>query len=292
MEFAEDVRRERSLECLQRLRETQDVDERLKLFEQVIRDADPDIRRRALGLGSAVLSDERLVAFLRDEADDVKRNAGLEMLKLRRRRAIRLAAALLEDGDPDVVVQAVLVLSHVRDLRAVDLLLSVLDHPDVHVVQEAVVGLGKLAHVRALPRLVALLTRETWIQLAAVEALGRLRSTRAVPALEPLLVDPMASMFVIEALGRIGGLASYRALVRHWLRAAGDDLSKELDKSDLEPILRALGMVLDGLTAAPPVVPALIERIEALVRSEDKGIRLSAVRCLEILRQHSRTLMF
>ena len=41
----------------------------------------------ALGLGAAILSDSRLIKYLHEE-DDVRRNAAVEMLKLRRRRSL------------------------------------------------------------------------------------------------------------------------------------------------------------------------------------------------------------
>ena len=79
-----------------------DVDAQLEAFERVLRFPDATIRRKALGIGASLLSDDRLVDFLRDGADDVRRNAGIEMLKLRRRRAFNLAKLLLDDADDDV----------------------------------------------------------------------------------------------------------------------------------------------------------------------------------------------
>src|SRR4030095_13134161 len=91
---------------------------RVAAIERLIRNSSPVIRERALRTGAAVVSDERLAAYLRAEGGDGLRNAGLEMLKMRGSRAIGLAVRLLRDKDPDVVLQAVLALGHVRDLRS------------------------------------------------------------------------------------------------------------------------------------------------------------------------------
>ena len=58
-------------------------EQRVAAIERLIRNSSPVIRERALRTGAAVVSDERLESYLREEADDVLRNAGLEMLKMR-----------------------------------------------------------------------------------------------------------------------------------------------------------------------------------------------------------------
>ena len=111
---------------------------RVAAIERLIRNSSPVIRERALRTGAAVVSDERLEAYLREGADDVLRNAGLEMLKMRGSRALGLAVRLLRDPDPDVVLQSVLALGHVRDLRALEPLRAALNHEDANVAGAAI----------------------------------------------------------------------------------------------------------------------------------------------------------
>lgn len=251
-----------------------DVDAQLAMLEQVLRTPDPAVRSRALGLGAAVLSDRSLLAFLRDDADDVRRNAGLEMLKLRRRRALQLATVLLEDPDPDVVLQAVLTLGHLRDLRALEPLRRALRHPDANVRQESIVALGRVGHPAALPDLVPLVDADPWLAVAAIEAVGCLRATAAIPRLLPHLEAPALGPFVREALARIGGPQAFMALAAAWLARPGD-----------EPEIRLaqLTAVAEGLSARPAPIPGLDE---ALAAAAEGGGALGALaaRCRRLLR--------
>src|ERR1700689_1672945 len=91
-------------------------------LERLLRNSSPGIRERALRLGAAILSDDVLVDMLRDDADAVLRNAGLEILKIRGSRSYPIAIRLLRDTESDVVLQAVLLLDHLRDPRALSTL--------------------------------------------------------------------------------------------------------------------------------------------------------------------------
>src|SRR5512140_233246 len=156
-------------------------------LEELFRNASGDLRQRALRAGSVLLPEDVLVSYLRNGADDVLRNAGLEMLKLRGRRAFSTAVALLDDGDGDVVLQSVLVLDSLRDPRAWPHLRPLLEHDDANVVQATIMAAGHLAGVTASRDLVPFLSADPWLQMAATQALGDLRSTSAVPHLVPLL---------------------------------------------------------------------------------------------------------
>ena len=177
---------------------TMNPDQQLEVFERVIKSSNPAVRPRALGLGAAILSNNRLLEYLREE-DDVRRNAAVEILKLRRKRSFNLACYLLEDRDSDVVLQAVLILSHLRDRNALEPLLNVLDHPEANVVQEAIVALGRLGDVRALSHIRPFLNGEPWLQVASIEAMGRLGSAKVVPDLAELLEDPLLAPLAIDA---------------------------------------------------------------------------------------------
>jgi len=280
---ANDVESASYEECLRWLNQMPrlGVDAQLEAFEKIIRFPDASLRRKALGMGASLLSDERLVEFLRDDADDVRRNAGIEMLKLRRRRAFQLAMTLVEDPDFDVALQAVVVLGHLSDRRSFDPLRRMLAHVDVNVVQEAIIALGRLGDVRALEDLLQFLDASPWVQTAAIEALGKLGAPEAVPHLIPLVEDPVAGSFTVDALARIGGVGAVRALARHWM--------ENVDES--EKLLQRLAFMLENLTCPAPKVLGFERALQEHSQDRDKNIRLAAVRCLVALRGRHRPLI-
>jgi HEAT repeat protein len=248
------------------------LEERIEAIEKLIRNPSPGIRSRSLRMGAAAIPDERIKEYLRSDADDVLRNAGVEMLKMRGNRGFSLTLALLKDDDPDVVLQAVIVLTHLRDPRALEPLRSVLHHPDPNVVQEAIVAIGQLGDARAIPDLLGFLESDSWLQLASVQALGSLRSPVAVPHLKRLLTDFMAGPMAAEALARIGGTNAFKALAQHWLRFRNE--------VDVETTLGLLAHVLEGLPRAPAAPDGLLVALEALLESDQENIRVAAARCL------------
>ena len=260
---------------------TMTPDQQLEVFERVIKSSNPAVRPRALGLGAAILTNSRLLEYLREE-DDIRRNAAVEILKLRRKRSLSLACYLLEDQDPDVVLQAVLVLSHLRDRQSFEHLVQVLDHKEANVVQEAIVALGRLGDTRAVPYIRPFLTGEPWLQAAAIEAMGRLGSSEVVADLQSLLPDPLLGPLATEALSKIGGVQSVKALGEYWLEAPEEFAS--------ESNLRRLADMLEGLTASAPKVEGLEEKLQEQVKSGEKEIRIQAVRCMVALRGSNRGL--
>ena len=252
------------------------LDDRLEAIERLIRNPSPGIRSRALRMGAAAIPDERLKNYLRSDADDVLRNAGLEMLKMRGNRGFSLTLTLLKDDDSDVVLQAVIALTHLRDPRALEPLRSALHHPDPNVVQEAIVAIGQIGDARAIPDLLGFLEADSWLQMAAVQALGNLRSPVAVPHLKGLLTDFMAGPMAAEALARIGGLNAFRALSSHWLR-----FRNEVDN---ETSLGLLAHLLEGLPSAPEVADGLIEALDELMNSDQDNLRVVVARCLLALK--------
>lgn len=248
------------------------IEDRVGAIERLIRNPSPGIRSRSLRMGAAAIPDDRIKEYLRSEADDVLRNAGVEMLKMRGNRGFSLTLALLKDDDPDVVLQAVIVLTHLRDPRALEPLRSVLHHPDPNVVQEAIVAIGQLGDARAIPDLLGFLDSDSWLQLAAVQALGSLRSPVAVPHLRRLLTDFMAGPMAAEALARIGGNHAFKALATHWM--------KFRNELDTETTLGLLAHILEGLprpTAAPEGFEIAVLQ---LMRDPVEAIRIAAARSL------------
>lgn len=250
------------------------LEERIEAIERLVRNPSPGIRSRALRMGAAVIPDERIKEYLRSDADDVLRNAGVEMLKMRGNRGFGLAIAVLKDEDSDVVLQAVIVLNHLRDPRALEPLRSTLHHPDPNIVQETIMAIGQLGDARAIPDLLGFLEVDPWLQMAAVQALGSLRSPVAVPHLKNLLTDFMAGPLAAEALARIGGSNAFKALAQHWLRFG--------DEVDTETTLGLLAHVLEGLPRAPAPVEGLRPELARRLTDEASSdtVRLAAARAL------------
>jgi len=243
--------------------------------ERLVRNSSPDIRDRALHIGAAVLSDDRLCEMLRADGDAVLRNAGSEMFRLRGGRSLAAVVALLGDADPDVVLQAVLILDRMRDPRALEPLYRLLSHSDANVVQEVVLAIGRLGDGRSVPRLLPYLNSEPWIRLAVLQALGDLRSAEGTGVLVPLLHDFLEGELAAESLARIGGEAAFEALATCWLEGG-------LDEG--EAMAGLLAHVLEGLPAPPGNLPAgLEERLGNALRagpSASAALRTAAARCL------------
>ena len=248
------------------------LDARLESLELLFRNSSPGIRERALRVGAAILPDDKLVAFLRDDADAVLRNAALEMVKAKAGRGYSLAVNLLKDSDGDVVLQAVLILDHGRDPRALEPLRAVLYHGDTNVVQAAIEAIGNLGDARAVPDLLPFLENDPWLQAAAVHALGALRSPVAVQPLEKLLTDLMIGSMAAESLARIGGPKAAQALAGHWLRFQ--------DEVDTETTLGFLAHALEGLPTSPGVDDVLRPALAKMLGDDSDAIRLAAARSL------------
>jgi HEAT repeat protein len=249
------------------------VAERGAALARLLRNSSPGIRERALRLGAAILGDHALVGMLRDDADAVRRNAGLEILKLRGGRSYQVAIGLLRDADPDVVLQAVLVLDHLRDPRGLGGLRTTLAHPDPNVVQGAILAIGRLGNASSVPDLLPFLDADPWMQMAAVQALGDLRAVRAVRPLANLLTDLVVGPLAAEAVARIGGGLALRHLAAHWL-AYGAQL-------DPAAMLGLLAHVLEGLDRPPARPPeGLRDALAAQLGSGAVEVRAAAARCL------------
>ncbi len=247
-------------------------DDRVEAIERLIRNPSPGIRSRALRMGAAAIPDERIKDYLRSDADDVLRNAGLEMLKMRGNRGFNLTLQLLKDDDSDVVLQAVICLTHLRDPRGLEPLRSVLHHADPNVVQEAIVAIGQIGDARAIPDLLGFLDSDSWLQMAAIQALGNLRSPVAVPHLKRLLTDFMAGSIAAEALARIGGTNAFKALAQHYLRFQNE--------VDVETTLGLLAHVLEGLPRAPTPIEGLREALLERLGDDQEAIREATARGL------------
>jgi HEAT repeat protein len=246
--------------------------ERTDAIQLLLRNPSPGVRERALRVGAAVLPQDTLAEYLRDGADAVLRNAGLQILKLRGARSFGLAVDLLQDEDPDLVLQAVLLLDHLRDPRGMEPLRGALGHADSNVAQAAIVAIGHLGDARAITDLLPFLEADIWLRMAAVQALGDLRSPQAVRPLARLLTDLMIGPVAAEALARIGGGRAFRTLGGHWLRYQ--------DQLDPETMLGLLAHVAEGLARPPRPWDELRASLAERMRDPYAEVRVSAARCL------------
>lgn len=245
--------------------------ERRAALLDLVRATSPGVRGEALRVGAVMLADDVVEDLLREDADAVLRNAGLEMLKMRGARGFSLAVRLLGDEDDDVVLQAVLVLAYLKDPRALEPLRRLFRHRDPNVVQATVTAVGKIGDARVVEDLLPFLEGDLWLQFAAIEALGDLRAAAAAPALAELLTDVMVGFQAAEGLARIGGPEAWEALSRHWL-----ELGEELDAG---PFLGLLAHVAEGLRSAPAVPEALRASLAAALDAEEPDGRHAAARC-------------
>ncbi len=248
------------------------VDQRAEAIRLLLRNPSPGVRERALRVGAAVLPQATLADYLRDDADAVLRNAGLEILKLRGARSFSLAVDLLQGGEAGLTLQAVLLLDHLRDPRGLEPLRAALAHPDSNVAQAAIVAIGHLGDARAIPDLLPFLEADTWLRMAAVQALGDLRSPLAVGPLARLLTDLMIGPLATEALARIGGGRAFRALAGHWLRYH--------EQLDPETMLGLLAHAAEGLPRFPRPWDDLRTSLAERLRDPYAEVRVSAARCL------------
>ncbi len=248
------------------------VAERADAIKLLLRDPSPGVRERALRVGAAVLPQATLTRYLRDDADAVLRNAGLEILKLRGARSFSLAIDLLQESDADLVLQGVLLLDHIGDPRGLEPLRGVLGHADSNVAQAAIVAIGHLGDARTISDLLPFLETDIWLRMAAVEALGDLRSPRAVRPLADLLPDLMIGPLAAEALARIGGGRAFRTLATHWLR--------HQERLDPETALGLLAHVAEGLSRPPRPWDELRASLAERLRDPYVEVRVSAARCL------------
>jgi HEAT repeat protein len=223
-----------------------------------IRSAGGAQRERALRVGAETLPESAMIELLRDEADDVARNTGLEMLKLRGRRSFVAAAALLDDPDDDVVLQAVLLLDSIGDPRAWPLLRPLLRRSNENIQQAVIAASGRLASPAAAADVVLFLDSSLWLQMAALQVLGLLRSRNAVRPIAALLDDPFLGDPAAESLARIGGPAAARAFAERWTAA-----ESTLDAARWLPLLAQALAENEAPLSAPTLRSTLLRYLDA-----------------------------
>ncbi len=244
-------------------------EEQPAVLERLLRSPSPEVRTPAIAIGSAMLTDDTLVRFLRDAADDALRSSALEMFKLRGDKALALGISLLNDRDPDIVIQTILVLDHFRNPRALEPLRKILTHANPNVVQAVIVAIGHIGHAASIEDLLPFLEGDQWLRMAAVQALGDIRAPDASEALAKLLGDPTLGSLAAESLVRIGGPEVFRLLAERWMASADDDAFLEL-----------LAHVLEGGTVKPPSVAGFGAAVKKRLEMATGEHQIAAARCL------------
>ena len=149
-----------------------------------------------------------LVEALKDENQDVRRQALQVLVRFRSPLAFEPTLALLKDADPEMREHAAFALGQLDDQRAVAPLVSALDDPQPAVRQQAAFALGQLGAEAAVMPLIRKLTDEQAdVRRQAAFALGQLGDERAVDALTAALKDQDADVrqTAAFALGQVVG---------------------------------------------------------------------------------------
>ena len=245
--------------------------DRAETLESLYKSATPNVRQVALRVGATFLSDDQLIEYLRNGADDVMRSAAAEMLKIKGLSSFPLLINLLHDADSDVTLQAILVLDHLRNPRTLEPLRQMLRHKDPNIVQAAIVALGHLGDHRVVPDILTFLQGDPWLQMAAVQALGELRSSESLEILKTLLTDSFLGPLATEAVGRIGGARAFRILADYWMPFI------EILEEDS---LTLLAHISEGLNEPVNLTPGVVDALALRLTDPKNGVRKAAARCI------------
>ena len=218
------------------------------LILDALGDTSPAVREVAVAWAARSLAPATLLPLMADPVDSVLRNAALAALERQGPYAVTAVAQLASDVDPDVAMFSCQVLGGIGSREAAPALLAALSRPEVNVVQAAAEALGRLQLREAVPALVAMLGRETWLQLAAVDALGAIGSAEAVQPLLALVPDSFVAIPALDALRRIGDAATLPPVL---------ELLLDPHRAHLRvPLLHALGGILPNAARSQLLINA------------------------------------
>ncbi len=192
-------------------------DEQIKTIEYLIRNPNPWIRQRAIIVASVLLNENQLLKYLRNEGDDVLRNTALEILKKKGNSILPFTIKLLNDIDPDVVLQAIILLDYLKDTRALEPLRQLLHHENINVVQTTLLALGHIGDKRIVSDIIPFLNKDSWLQIAAIQALSEIRAPSTIAYLEKHLDDPFTGPLAAEAIAKIGSKKALKSLSKYFL---------------------------------------------------------------------------
>ena len=161
-----------------------------KVVKSALKDADPRVRKVALGSLRANFSFTLLVGALKDADPGVRASAAILLGKLGNREAVDRLAELVRDGNPEVRRMIASALGTIGESEVVAPLTVLAKDADHFVRADAVRVLGQTRQGNAVePLLDALKDPAGDVRAGAVAALGILRDSRSIPALYAALKD-------------------------------------------------------------------------------------------------------
>jgi HEAT repeat protein len=215
---------ERQRNLTLRLIQLVDADACKTVWEQLIIEPNPRVRRFLTGVMSALgaEADRVMLEYLNDSRWYVVRNA-LNILGTRRNpEYISAFKAQLFHRDTRVVKESIAALATIRHEHATDALLDYIRSPDCALAELALLALGAHQDPRAVPDLIRIaqqhdpLLKQKKVRVKAIEALGEIRS----PEANSTLVD-------IIRKGKIIKRGEYRELRLAAISALGRSATRE-----------------------------------------------------------------
>jgi HEAT repeat protein len=178
-----------------------------------------------------------LAGLVADGENAVRRNAGLCALERQGPYAVPHLVHMLGGQDPELLLFALQSLARIGVASAGPAILPLLEHPDPNVAQAAIEAAGKLRVPEAVPVLCRLLSRDLWLQLAAIAALGEIGHPDAVDPLMAFVPDSILAEPAVQALRRIAAPESLEPLLPLLLSVR--------ERSLRDPLLLAVAVVIE-----------------------------------------------
>ena len=208
---------------------------------------------------------EGLIHALKDDAENVRRDAINALERIGDSRATEPLIELLQDPDVTIQEEAITALGKIQDKKAVQPLIQTLNNQHIGIRWKAAEALGKIGDPMATEALIQTLhDPDKTIQEEAITALGKIRDKKAVQPLIQNLNNLHTGIRcrAAEALGKIGDSKATEAL----------SLSlHDPDNSVKEEALTALGRIA-------------VEPLTEDLRSEDQNLREGAIIALNQLK--------
>ncbi len=208
---------------------------------------------------------EGLIHALKDDAENVRREAMNALERIGDSRATEPLIELLQDPDITIQEEAITALGKIQDKKAVQPLIQTLNNQHIGIRWKAAEALGKIGDPMATEALIQTLhDPDKTIQEEAITALGKIQDKRAI---QPLIQN-LTNLHIgircraAEALGKIGDSKATDALILSL---------HDPDSSVKEEALTALGRI---------AVDPLIEDL----KSEDQNLRDNAIIALNQLK--------
>ncbi|MBI5472720.1 MAG: HEAT repeat domain-containing protein [Ignavibacteriae bacterium] len=196
----------------------------IQAFSRALRDGDKGVRDAAFRALRSIGTEEvaqAVVALIADQNIGLRNMAGELLVKLGT-ISLRPLYAYLQSHDQDVRKFAVDVIGLIGNRESLLRILPLVNDPDENVVLAVIEAAGHLGNIQAVEPLLLAYTRKEYARIPIAEALGRLRDQRASHLLlsefknewqksEP---DQLLLFVLIEALGSVGDIEAYEALVK------------------------------------------------------------------------------